>query len=124
MYIHVYTHTIGELQAASVENGSSSSNIGGVLELLVALLSPSKGVSAEENAVDILQILYEDYDILKILLVNCLGLVPVSNMEVYMYIYIYIYIYKHNIYVYIYYICIYVLLYIYICMYTCKYMNI
>jgi hypothetical protein len=57
------------------------------------------GIPAEKNAVDILQILYEDYNVLKILLVNCLGLVPVSNMEVCIYIYIYMYIY---IYIYIY----------------------
>jgi hypothetical protein len=57
------------------------------------------GLPAEENAVDILQILYEDYDILKILLLNCLGLVPVSDMEVIIYVYTYIYI---NIYIYIY----------------------
>jgi hypothetical protein len=55
---------------------------------MMSIIFTYLGLPAEENAVDILQILYEDYDILKILLLNCLGLVPVSDMEVIIYVYI------------------------------------
>lgn len=72
----------------SIANGSAPSShrrhIGGVLGLLVALLSPIKAedlmITEEGNTSDVLQILCEDYGILQVLLVDCLGLLPVASM--------------------------------------------